>query len=516
MREAILEVLILEEKIAIIDMGSNSVRMIIMKIFDNGSYKMIDQAKEMVRLSEGMAEDNMLQPAAVKRTVVALKLFRKFIEYYDVGKTIAVATAGVRNAVNGDEFIRKVIDETGFEFDVIPGEMEAYYDYLGVINTIAVDNCVILDIGGGSTEIIHVEKRRVKNSVSIPFGAVNMTEKFLGKGETDKEKLEKLEIFIREKLKGLGWLDEIAELPVVGLGGSIRTVAKINKREKGYFIEGLHNYIMELSEVREVYKNVTEAKNSERKEMPGLQKDRADIIAAGLVPLKVLMEYINSKMLVVSGNGLREGVFYKLYLERLGFKDELVTNVLQHSIFNTLKKYDVGIPHSYHIRKLSLEMYDQLQEMHGLNRNNRKLLEVGALLHDIGLYLDYYNHHSHGFYLALNSGINGISNKELVMCAFIIGMHRSESLKKDWNDYKLYMSKSDYEAVKKLSLFVRAAEELDRNEYGSVEAMHCSLEEDKVKINLVSKKATEPGNTFSLKCEKDFKKIFGRNLEIFY
>jgi exopolyphosphatase/guanosine-5'-triphosphate,3'-diphosphate pyrophosphatase len=511
-----LEVLIVEEKIAIIDMGSNSVRMIIMKIFDNGSYKMIDQAKEMVRLSEGMAEDNMLQPSAVDRTVVALKLFRKLIEYYNVEKTIAIATAGVRNAINGDEFIRKVIDETGFEFDVIPGEMEAYYDYLGVINTIAIDNCVILDIGGGSTEIIHVENRRVKNSVSIPFGAVNMTEKFLGKGETDKEKLDKLEMFIRNKLKGLGWLDQIEGLPVVGLGGSIRTVAKINKREKGYFIEGLHNYIMELSEVREVYRNVTDAKNSERKEMPGLQKDRADIIAGGLVPLKVLMEYTNSKMLVVSGNGLREGVFFKQYLEKLGFKDDLVTNVLQHSIFNTLNKYDASIQHSYHIRKLSLEMYDQLQEMHGLNSNHRMLLEVGALLHDIGLYLDYYNHHSHGFYLALNSGINGINNKELVICAFIIGMHRSESLKKDWNDYRLYMTRNDYEAVKKLSLFVRAAEELDRNEYGSVEALHCSLEENKVKMNLVSKKAPEQGNILSLKCEKDFRKIFGKNLEVFY
>ncbi len=506
----------MEGKLAIIDLGSNSVRMIIMKIFDNGSYKMIDQAKEMVRLSEGMSEDGMLQPVAVERTVEALKLFRKLIEYYGVPRTIAVATAGVRNAANGQEFVRKVADETGFEFDVIPGEMEAYYDYLGVINTIDVDNCVIIDIGGGSTEIIRVEKRRLRNSVSIPFGAVNMTEKFMGKGETEHDKLEKLEKMIRDKLRGLGWLDDAAGLPVVGLGGSVRTVAKINKRAKGYFIEGLHNYIMEPAEVQEVYRKVTEAKISERKEMPGLQKDRADIISGGLVPLKVLMEYIDSKMLVVSGNGLREGVFFKQYLERLGFKDEIVSNVLQHSIFNTLKKYDVGIQHSYHIRKLSLEMYDQLQEMHGLGRNYRKLLEVGALLHDIGLYLDYYNHHSHGFYLALNSGINGISNKELVISAFIIGMHRSESLKKDWNEYKLYITKSDYEAIKKLSQFVKIAEELDRNEYGSVEAMHCRLKGDDVNITLVSKRAGDPGSALSLKCEKDFKKVFGMNLEVSY
>jgi exopolyphosphatase/guanosine-5'-triphosphate,3'-diphosphate pyrophosphatase len=490
--------------------------MIIMKVYENGSYKMIDQEKEMVRLSEGTSADGLLKPEAVNRTIEALKLFRRFTENYNVSRTIAVATAGVRNASNGGEFIRRAKEETGFEFDVIPGEMEAYYDYLGVVNTIDVDNCVILDIGGGSTEIIRVEKRKIRNSVSIPFGAVNMTEKFLGKGETEKDKLEKLEKNFRDRLRGLGWLDDVANLPVVGLGGSIRTVAKINKREKGYFIEGLHNYMMDSCEVQDVYRKVTEARINERKDIPGLQKDRADIIAGGLVPLKVLMEYIDSKTLVVSGNGLREGVFFKHYLEKLGFRDELVTNVLQHSIFNTLKKYDSGIQHSYHIRKLSLEMFDQLQDLHCLGKNHRKLLEVGALLHDIGLYLDYYNHHSHGFYLALNSGINGINNRELVCCAFIIGMHRSESLKKDWNEYKLYMTKGDYEAVKKLSLFLRIAEELDRNEYGSVEGISCSLEGDRVGIKLVSGNGNEQASAFSLKCEKDFRKAFGKNLEVFY
>lgn len=506
----------MEEKLAIIDLGSNSVRMIIMKIYENGSYKMIDQAKEMVRLSEGTSQDGLLHPAAIDRTIEALKLFRRFTENYSVGRTIAVATAGVRNATNGGEFINRVKEETGIEFDVIPGEMEAYYDYLGVVNTIDVENCIILDIGGGSTEIVRVEKRRIRNSVSIPLGAVNMTEKFLGKGETEKEKLEKLEKHFREKLKDLGWLDDVSDLPVVGLGGSVRTVAKVNKRAKGYFLEGLHNYMMDSCEVQEVYRKVADSKLSERKEIPGLQKDRADIIAGGLVPLKVLMDYIGSKTLVVSGNGLREGVFFKQYLQKLGFKEELVTNVLQHSIFNTLKKYDSGIQHSYHIRKLCLEMFDQLQDLHCLGANHRKLLEVGALLHDIGLYLDYYNHHSHGFYLALNSGINGISNKELVNCAFIIGMHRSETLKKEWGEYKLYMTKSDYEAVKKLSLFVRIAEELDRNEYGSVAGISCRLDNRGVGIKLIPGNEKEPGNAFSLKCEKDFRKAFGKNLEVFY
>jgi len=509
--------ILLEDRIAIIDLGSNSVRMIIMKILENGSYKMIDQAKEMVRLSEGMSQDSYLKPVAIQRTIGALKLFRKFIDSYEVENIVAIATAGVRNAINGIPFIEKVKVETGFDFNVIPGEMEAYYDYVGVINTIAVDDCVILDVGGGSTEIILVENRKIKNSVSIPYGAVNMTERFLGKGEEyARERVLKLEGFVRDQLYRLGWLDDARGLPVVGLGGSIRTLAKINKRAGGYFLEGLHNYRMEPYEVEGVYTKVTNAKISERKEIPGLQKDRADIIAGGLVPLKVLMEYTDSKMLIISGNGLREGVFYKYYLKKSGFQYEIVPDVLRHSVLNTLKKYDVNEQHSSHICKLSLEMFDQLSDIHSLGKDKRKLLETGALLHDIGLYVDYYNHHSHGFYLTLNSNINGISNKELVLCAFITAMHRNESFKKKWNDYKLYMNKEDYDATRMLSIFVRIAEELDRNDYGSLEGVQCDCDGDKVLIRLVPSGKRETWSDFELKSEKDFKKLFGKNIILRY
>jgi len=507
----------LEDKIAIIDLGSNSVRMIIMKILDNGSYKMIDQAKEMVRLSEGMSQDSYLKPVAVQRTIGALKLFRKLIDSYEVENVVAIATAGVRNAKNGNPFIEKVKNETGFHFDVIPGEMEAYYDYIGVINTIALEDCVILDVGGGSTEIILVENRKIKNSVSIPYGAVNMTERFLGKSEESAgDRIVKLEEFFREQLLRLGWLDNVRGLNVVGLGGSIRTLAKINKRAGGYFLEGLHNYRMEPSEVEEVYTKVANAKISERKEIPGLQKDRADIISGGLVPLKVLMEYIDSRMLIISGNGLREGVFYRHYLKKSGFDYEMVPDVLKHSIINTLKKYDVNEHHSRHICKLALEMFDQLPEIHGAGKDRRKLLEAGALLHDIGLYVDYYNHHSHGFYLALNSNINGISNKELVFCAFIIAMHRDESFKKRWNDYKLYINKEDFDAIRKLSIFVRIAEELDRNDYGSIEGLQCSSKGNDVVIRLVPSGKSDTWSDFELKSVKDFKKLFDKNIALHY
>lgn len=504
----------LQQKIAIIDLGSNSIRMIIMKIYDDGSYKMIDQAKEMVRLSEGMAGENSLKPLAVQRTLNTLKLFKKLVESHEADRVFTIATAAVRNAENKQLFLQKVVGETGFEFDVISGEQEAYYDYLGVINTTRLDNCVIIDTGGASTEIILVEGRRMKYAVSIPYGAVTLTEKFLEKDEISQESLKNIEDFMIGELKKIGWLQGGAGLPVVGLGGSVRTIAKIHKKKTGLAVEGLHNYHIAYTDIMLIYERITRSKLVERKDIPGLNKERADIISGGIVPMKILMDYLKSDKLVVSGNGLREGVFYKNYLEICEPGKEIVDDVLEHSLNNVLRNYDANIVHSYHVQKLALRMFDQMKEAHGLKEEYRELLSVGALLHDIGQYVDYYNHHKHGFYLMLNSRINGLTYRQVVMCAFIAAMHRNEEFKQDWKEFDLFIDKSDYEEIKKLGLFVRIAEELDRNEYGNVEDIQCHITKDSVQMLLKTKREADLEIAVAMQSDKAFEKLFGKKLYI--
>lgn len=504
----------MQEKIAIIDLGSNSVRMIIMQVYPNGSYKMIDQAKEMVRLSEGMSAVKQLKPVAVRRTLNTLKLFKKLIESHRVDRTVAVATAAVRNAANGELFLERVREETGLQLEVITGEQEAYFDFLGVINTIRVEECIIIDTGGASTEIIWVEQRKVKEAVSIPYGAVTLTEAFSGKEEPSQEGLKGMEAFIEAEYRKISWLKELRGLPLVGLGGSVRTLAKIHKKKVGSFLEGLHNYRMEPEDVREIYGRVTKGKPEERKDIPGLGRDRADIIAGGLAPAKVLMEYVKAPEVIISGNGLREGVFFRHYLEMAEEGRETVRDVLGHSLDNILKNYDANIAHSRHVQKLALEMFDQLREVHGLEEEHRELLAVSALLHDIGLYVDYYNHHKHGFYLTLNSGINGLTHRQLIQCAFIVAMHRNEEFKQDWKEYNLFINKNDYESVRKLGMLVRIAEELDRNEYGSVEEIHCDIGREQVQMLLKTGRAAELEIAVAKQSSKAFEKLFGRKLVI--
>ncbi|WP_026478083.1 exopolyphosphatase [Alkaliphilus transvaalensis] len=502
----------MEKKFAIIDLGSNSVRMIIMKIFDDYSYKMLDEVKEMVRLSEGMGEEMTLKAAAMKRTIKALNLFKKLIEVHQVDETFLVATAAVRNAVNQDRFLEKVRMETNLEFEVISGKKEAYYAYLGVINTIDIDNCVIIDVGGGSTEIALVENRRIKHGISFPFGAVILTERFLGKTEIPHLKIQQLEKYIKKQLSQVEWLKKAIGLPVVGLGGTVRTLAKINKNEINFPLVSLHNYQITYHEMLRAYKKVVEAKSHERKNIKGVNKERSDIIVGGLVPVKSLCHYLKTDKIIISGNGLREGVFFEKYIKECYPGKKLFSSVLNHSVYNTLRNYDANIKHCYHIKKLALSMFDQTTELHGLGESERKLLSVAALLHDIGNYVDHYNHHKHGFYIVLNARLNGLRNRELVICAFIVLMHREVDLSKDWSPYKMLINKNDFEVIKKLSLFVNIAEKLDRGEYGAVNDIQCGIEEDHVNMKVKVRSLADLEIAAVQSTQKDFKKIFGKKL----
>jgi len=487
--------------------------MIVMHIFPNGSYKMVDQLKEMVRLSEGMGIDNKLKPLAIERTVHVLKLYKRVLDIHNVDVTYAIATAAVRNAVNKDAFLKRVQKEAFLNFDVISGKQEAYYDYLGVVNTLNIDDCILLDTGGGSSEIVHIVNRKPVNRISIPYGAVNLFERFCKQGDWNNDKINDLQNFLQKEFSKIEWLIGIKELPIIGLGGSIRAIAKMYKRKEQINIEGLHNIEISANEVNELFERLSKTSIDERRRMNGVGKDRADIIISGTLPLKILMEITKSKKLIVSGNGLREGVFY-MHLLKNREEGEYFEDILTASIDNILKNYDCNETHCQLVEKLSLQMYDQLKAVHSFPDYTRRLLSAAALLHDIGTYVDYYNHHKHGFYLTLNSKLYGLSNKEIVMCAYLVAMHRNEDIRIDYKGFVGLITKDDYDLVKKLSVFIKISEELDRTEIGIVQGIEVKVNGKQVILDLRTLKTAVLEKTIAMKSAKAFEKAFGKKLII--
>lgn len=471
------------KRLAFIDLGSNSVRMNIIQINDNGSYYLMDQVKQMVRLSQGMGNEKTLKPEPIRRTIEALMLFRKLIDVYQVTVVHGVATAAVRQAVNQEAFLKEVRDKTEMEFEVISGHDEAYYDFLGVMNTIDAPDCLVVDIGGASTELVWVTDRKIRESISLPFGSVTLSERFLSKEYTPAD-LEKLRTFIVKEFKSIRWLKKAKGLPVLGLGGIIRTIGKIDKNRVRFPVLSIHNYQITDVEVEMVYQKVVSSTPEDLKAVAGIGKSRADLMAGGIMPIKCVMDLIDSKKLIISGNGLRDGLFYKR--ELLGPDEELVPDVLEHSLSNLLKRYDVNCPHADHVNMLCMSLFDQLRGDHKFTRFHRKILHGAALLHDIGMHIDYFNHHYHGFYLVMNADLNGLSNRERVLTAFLVGHHRESSFREDWHKYRAVMNAKDYDDIRRLALLLKIAEKLDRSEAGLVESVSVQTDKKMVTLRLKS------------------------------
>lgn len=300
------------EHFGVIDLGSNSVRLTVTKIEDDGTTQKIIAEKEPVRLSENMGSEKLLKKPAIDRTLEALENFRGLYKGLSNLKLRAVATAATRMAVNQKEFLKLVKKEADLELDVITGAMEAHYDYLGVINSLPVVNCIIMDTGGASTELVLVQNRRAVNSISIPLGSVNLSEAFIDSDVVSASGLFKLFTALETLFNDVWWLDRGKNLPIVALGGSNRTLAKIQRRQdhfKRYW--DIHGFRMTGNRVNEVFDQVLAANLEERRKIPGVAKERADIIVAGLSPLILLLRHLDSDRLIFSQQGLRDGILYE-------------------------------------------------------------------------------------------------------------------------------------------------------------------------------------------------------------
>ena len=315
------------ENFAVIDLGSNSVRMTVVKINDDGSTELVKQSKEFVRLSANMGKEKTLKKEPIERTLGALKDFKKYLDSLDHLEVRAVATAAVRQAVNQKKFLKKVKDEVGFDIEVISGNTEAYYDYLGVTRSLPANNCVIVDTGGASSEIILVQNGRASNLISIPVGSVTLSQQFGLEDEISANKIFELLVYLNKVFNDIWWLRNGQNLPVIGLGGSNRTIAKINRNYNNFLdFEDIHGYKLSDNEVNKTFENILQLNCESRKKVGGLSKTRADIIIGGLAPIVNLMQYLDSDRVMFSKCGLRDGIIFekldKHMQERVTKKEE--------------------------------------------------------------------------------------------------------------------------------------------------------------------------------------------------
>lgn len=502
------------EKIGIIDLGSNSARLVIVNLFADGYFMVVDELKESVRLGQDMERDGFLKPQRVAETIKTLKMFRKLCDSSGVSRIIAVATAAVRRAKNQRSFLDEIQATCGIKIRVLSSEEEAIYVYRGVINTMDIPKGLILEIGGGSTKIVYYNRRNMLNYVTLPFGAVTLTGLFADDGLKPEEQAKKIEEFFTEQLKKVEWINDLdPDVQMIGVGGSFRNLFKINKMVHKYPLDTVHNYSMNVDSFLPVYDMIKVLDLDKKKKIKGLSAERADILPAALAIIKSFIDYFHFEKFTFSGAGLREGIMFNQALPTT--EEKPISDVLNYSLTTLVKYYGCDEKHVEHVVNLSIQLFKQLRVLHKFPRQFLRVLKVAATLHDCGMSIKYYNHQRHSCYMILNSTLYGVTHRDIVLAAFTACCHKKEDINAyEWARYRDILSEEDIDVVKRLGVMLRIAESLDRSKSGTVKAINCDILGDSV----IMKTDVDGDATLEIRdamaASAEFRKSFHKNLEI--
>jgi exopolyphosphatase/guanosine-5'-triphosphate,3'-diphosphate pyrophosphatase len=468
------------EKQAIIDLGSNTTRMLIIETTRSGAYHLIEDDKGVIRLSEDMVPGGDIKPAALRRAIDAIRLFKGICDYHRVAKITAVATAAVRESSNRNEFLDPLFAGTGIRFRVLSREEESGYGYLGVINTTDLEDGLVLDVGGGSMELTVVEGRKLVESTSIPWGALNMTTRFLDRDRPSKSQLEELEDFVKGQLQAIPWIEARKGIQLFGIGGTIRTIARMSQRFGDYAFDELHNYAMSTSDIARVYDKLSGTTLEERRDMPGLSRDRADIIIGGVAAVNTIIKTLKVSRVRVSSAGLRDGIFFKNYL-----KEPVVADVTAFSVDNLSRLFQVDELHAWRVTELSVSLFDNLQPVHGLNAGDRRVLQAAARLHELGYYFDFSKRFNNTFYYILNNNVSGFSHMDNYRTALVAAYYGAGGIKSRSILQNVALDKDMVRNIKKLSVLLSIADGFDRSRQGKVTSLQCHVNKNSVEVRPV-------------------------------
>ncbi len=486
----------------------------IVNLFEEGYFMVVDELKESVRLGQDMERDGFLKPQRVAETIKTLKMFKRLCDASGVNRIIAVATEAVRRAKNQRSFLDEIQTSCGVKLRVLSAEEEATFVYRGVINSMDVPKGVILEIGGGCTKIIYYNRRNMLRFATLPFGAVTLTDQFATQGLKPEEQAVKMEEFFAEQLETIDWLSEIdPDAQMIGVGGSFRNLFKINKMVHKYPLDTVHNFTLATEDFMPVYDMIKVLDLDKKKKIKGLSAERADILPAALAIIKAFVTRLNFQSFTISGAGLREGIMFNQALPST--IDKPVSDVMNYSLTTLVKYYGCDEKHVEHVVNLSIQLFKQLRVLHKFPRQYLKVLKVAAMLHDCGMRMKYYNHQRHSCYMILNSTIYGVTHREIVLAAFTACCHKKEDITPyDWNRYRDILQEDDAEIVKRLGVMLRIAESLDRSMAGVVKGINCDILGDSV----IMKTEVEGDASLEIRdamlASAEFKKSFRKNLEI--
>jgi exopolyphosphatase / guanosine-5'-triphosphate,3'-diphosphate pyrophosphatase len=498
-----------ERILTAIDVGTNSIHMVVVRVHPNlPAFSIIAREKTTVRLGERCKQTGWLTEEAMQRAIAALKRCQEISQSLKAEQIIAVATSAVREAPNGQEFLHRVQVEVGLSINLISGVEEARRIYLGVLSGIEFNSQphVVIDIGGGSTELILGDGHDPRSLSSTKIGAVRLTNEYISTDPISLEEFQTLQAYIRGMLERA--VDELrshlrpGEAPrLIGTSGTIETLAAFHAREHlGVIPDPLHAYCFSLEDLEAMVHRLRRLTCAERSQLPGMNERRAEIIVAGALILQEAMTLLNVQSIMICERSLREGVIvdwmltHGLIEDRLRYQD----SVRKRNVLKTAQKYRVNLPHGTRVAEFALSLFDQTQGiLHNYGNDERDLLWAAAILHNCGHYVSHSSHHKHSYYLIRHGELLGYTETEIETIANIARYHRKETPKKKHENYRNLTSKPHRRVVDQLSPLLRLAVALDRRQIGAIKQVTGDLCPDSHEFRL-HLKAAQAGDECTL------------------
>ncbi len=458
---------------AFLDMGTNSVRLLVVRVDPGGVYTILNQQREVVRLGEGEFQEQMLQPRAMDRAILVCRKFKDLARAYGAEEIVAVATSATRDAENQGKFLARLEKEAGLEVRVISGREEARLIYLGVSSGIhmGAKNAVFIDIGGGSTEVIVGNQSDYAYLDTLKLGAIRLTQMFFlpdEKGPVTPARYALICQYVRNA--AIRTAQRVKEHRIDMALGSSGTILNLSEIAREMKLKGVHGESrLGREALRKVVQTLCSLPLEERRKVPGINPDRADILVAGAAIIETLMDLIGLKEIQVSERSLRDGLLVD-YLARQGnFPQMAELTVRQKSVLRLARNFNLDEEHALVTTRLTLDLFDSGWEagLHAYGAPERELLEHAVFLHDIGMFISFSNHHAHSHYIIRNAELLGFNQTEISIIACIALFHRKKLPDKKIPDFAS-LDKASRQVVRVLSMFVRLAENLDRTHTGLV------------------------------------------------
>ncbi len=473
-------------RIAAIDVGSNSIRLVVAEVLPSGGYRVLDEERENTRLAAALTKTGRLDPKAADTTVTVLRNFLSIAAGYNVNQIRAIGTSALRDAEDGHEFCDRVRKDLKLSIEVISANEEARLAFLSVARAFDISGrkVAVADIGGGSTELVLASSGLVDQVYETKLGAVRVAEECNVTGRVSDKRVGQLREFIDRKLK-----KEVGKPPFVpdmlfGTGGTFTALASIIMAQQGIAGQPMWGFRVSRPQIRHLVADLANMSLERRCKVAGLTPQRADIIVAGLAIIERIMRQLRVNVVQVHTRGVRDGLLLTM-VQLSPTPPAVPAEDRRAAVEEFAKNCGVDLPHARQVARIAGTLWQQLTTPLGLKLEDRELIESAALMANVGYLINFEGHHKHSYHLIVNSELPGFERRQLQILANVARYHRGARPKQRHESFS-ELSLEDQNRVRELAAILRLALALDRTHQQNVADVRARVRDDLVRIVIQS------------------------------